>query len=408
MSYRDLRNFTESLRVLAYPRLVSIQNFLEPNFHLVAEILLWLIKRYDPNADILTDVSTEADRVLFIKAVAQFMATNASVKLNTRKLYRGDGHAVIELLKLTNVLRSAMQINEQSASDLSSHSHGSLDLASKAADLKSMRLLASEITQKGGALYDILRDEADLRETRTIAIARPLEIEEIEADVRKNMDVIDEKIRNIQSLTQKLAADEENLSAKIDKKKLELERNEKRLKSLQSVRPAFMDEYEKIEEELGKQYEVYIDRFRNLAYLENLLEDHARTEQDKFEETEQSLKRMQSIMREALRTGEASFDNINHDEIDLDKVEYAPNRQGGGRGGAARGVRAVNKKKIEGNLDGGSEDEDSQNIADSGESSFLEDHEEADSLLLDDEENQDDDLDDEDDGDGNSAASDDF
>jgi hypothetical protein len=41
------------------------------------------------------------------------------------------------------------------------------------------------------------------------------------------------------------AGDEKNLEAKIEKKRAELERNEKRLKSLQSVRPAFMDDYEK-------------------------------------------------------------------------------------------------------------------------------------------------------------------
>jgi clusterin-associated protein 1 len=53
-----------------------------------------------------------------------------------------------------------------------------------------------------------------------------------------------------------LASDEANLETKIEKKKQELERNQKRLTSLQNVRPAFMDEYEKLEVELQKQYEV--------------------------------------------------------------------------------------------------------------------------------------------------------
>merc|ERR1712072_1043519 len=48
----------------------------------------------------------------------------------------------------------------------------------------------------------------------------------------------------------------------------ELERHEKRLSSLQNVRPAFMDEYEKLEGELQKQYSVYLERFRNLDYLQ--------------------------------------------------------------------------------------------------------------------------------------------
>lgn len=44
-----------------------------------------------------------------------------------------------------------------------------------------------------------------------------------------------------------------------------------------------MDEYEKIEEELQKQYDIYLEKFRNLAYLEQQLEDHHRMEQERFE-----------------------------------------------------------------------------------------------------------------------------
>jgi len=53
-----------------------------------------------------------------------------------------------------------------------------------------------------------------------------------------------------------LAADEGSLAAKIKKREGELERNQKRLRGLQSVRPAFMDEYEKVEGDLEKKYEV--------------------------------------------------------------------------------------------------------------------------------------------------------
>jgi clusterin-associated protein 1 len=41
-----------------------------------------------------------------------------------------------------------------------------------------------------------------------------------------------------------------------------LERNQKRLLTLKKVRPAFMDEYEKLESELKKVYEEYIVKFR--------------------------------------------------------------------------------------------------------------------------------------------------
>ena len=48
MSFRDMRNFTEMMRALGYPRLISMENFRQPNFSLVAEILAWLVKQYDP------------------------------------------------------------------------------------------------------------------------------------------------------------------------------------------------------------------------------------------------------------------------------------------------------------------------------------------------------------------------
>lgn len=39
-------DFTEMMRALGYPRLISLENFHAPNFMLVAEVLLWLVKRW--------------------------------------------------------------------------------------------------------------------------------------------------------------------------------------------------------------------------------------------------------------------------------------------------------------------------------------------------------------------------
>ena len=44
-----------------------------------------------------------------------------------------------------------------------------------------------------------------------------------------------------------------------------------------------MDEYECLEETLQKLYDEYMMKFRNQAYLEQLLEEHDRVEQDKTE-----------------------------------------------------------------------------------------------------------------------------
>ncbi|XP_040212498.1 clusterin-associated protein 1 [Rana temporaria] len=331
MSYRDLRNFTEMMRALGYPRLISMENFRSPNFPLVAEVLIWLVKRYEPHTVIPMDVDTEQDRVFFIKAIAQFMATKAHIKLNTKKLYQADGYSVKELLKVTTVLYNAMKTKgidtiQPGEEDTSTFK---FDLGNKITDLKMARQLASEITSKGASLYDILGKEADLREIRTAAIARPLEINETEKVLRVSIKEVLEQCQKMRDLLTNGTSDEENLEAKIEKRKKELERNRARLQTLQSVRPAFMDEYEKLEEELQKQYEIYVEKFRNLCFLEHQLEDHHRVEQERFEEAENTLRQMQNKLREegsrlqkATSSSGDSDSEIHEDEGSDDMEDY--------------------------------------------------------------------------------------
>ena len=77
-----------------------------------------------------------------------------------------------------------------------------------------------------------------------------------------------EDLSKIEEQWKELEIDERDLSEKIRKKSQDLEQSQKRLKSLKNVRPAFMDEYEKLEMELQDHYNVYLERFRNLHYLQ--------------------------------------------------------------------------------------------------------------------------------------------
>ncbi|XP_061191125.1 clusterin-associated protein 1-like isoform X1 [Saccostrea echinata] len=318
MSYRDLRNFTEMMRALGYPRLISMENFRNPNFPLVAEVMRWLVKRYDPNADIHSDIDTDQDRVIFIKTVAEFMHTKAHIKLNTKKLYQSDGYAVKEMLKVTSMLYNAMKTNTSTQSETDNEDDSSMlsfDISSKINDLKEARRLASEITTKGATLYDLLGKEVDLREQRSIVIAKSLEINEVESGIGGSIRGVENEIKKYLMQLDNVASDEANLEAKIEKKRNELERNEKRLQTLQSVRPAYMDEYEKLEEDLQKLYEVYMDKFRNLTYLEAQQEEYHRAEQDKFEETEEKLKQM----ADRLKSEEQNRQKIMPDDIDISR-----------------------------------------------------------------------------------------
>jgi len=174
MSYRELRNFTEMLRCLGYPRLISMENFKTPNFQLVAEILIWLIQRYDHNASIPTDIDTEQDRIIFIKSSAHLIATKTHIKLNTKRLYMADGFAVKELLKFTSLLCDAMKERNKDGNEDSNSSY--INYSTKAEDLKAVRQISSEVTSRGANLYQLLSQELQLREARFQALARPLEI----------------------------------------------------------------------------------------------------------------------------------------------------------------------------------------------------------------------------------------
>ena len=138
-----------------------MESFRVPNFELLSDILYWLVKNYDPSIDVTYDISTEQDRVIFIKSIAAFMAPKAHLKLNTKKLYTADGYSVRELLKIANILFDAQNIHHENDEDFASAPP--LDISNKVGQLKACRQLAFQITEKGAELYDLLGKEAELR-----------------------------------------------------------------------------------------------------------------------------------------------------------------------------------------------------------------------------------------------------
>ena len=72
----------------------------------------------------------------------------------------------------------------------------------------------------------------------------------MERFIRASIKSAEENMVSKTKLMQDLKSDEQMLEKKIQKKGAELDRNKKRLMSLQTVRPAFMDEYENLEADL--------------------------------------------------------------------------------------------------------------------------------------------------------------
>ncbi|KAI4828349.1 hypothetical protein KUCAC02_022445 [Chaenocephalus aceratus] len=327
MSFRDLRSkFTEMMRALGYPRLISMENFRTPNFTLVAEIHIG----YEPQVDIPTDVDTESDRIFFIKAVAQFMATKAHIKLNTKRLYQADGYADERDAEdhLSAVQRYEDQTDGPGEQTEEENSKFKFDLGSRISDLKAARQLASDVTSKGASLYDLLGKE----EMRTAAIARPLEINETEKALRA---AIKEVLESVEKTKDMLS---------------------------NSVRPAFMDEYEKIEEDLQKQYETFVEKFRNLCFLESQLDEYHSLEQERFEEAENTMRMMQNVLREeeerdltksSLKDEDSDMDVPEDEGSDSDMEECRPSKPRPTRNGITTGRAAL----FVGNMQGDDSDE---------------------------------------------------
>jgi clusterin-associated protein 1 len=65
-----------------------------------------------------------------------------------------------------------------------------------------------------------------------------------------------------------------------------LDRAEKRLKGIENVKPEYQEEYERLEAELERFYNIYVEKYSNIDYLEyeldmyNLKEAERRKQQE--------------------------------------------------------------------------------------------------------------------------------
>lgn len=91
-----------------------------------------------------------------------------NIKLNVKKLYQADGHAVQELLKLANLLyKSAKESTEIKSEEGpfvgNANRPNQTQTMNKINEIKNARKIASEITMQGADLFDMLSKEAEIR-----------------------------------------------------------------------------------------------------------------------------------------------------------------------------------------------------------------------------------------------------
>ncbi|CAD8135172.1 unnamed protein product [Paramecium octaurelia] len=287
MSYRELRNFCEQMRALGYHRIISMENFRRPNFELVADILYWLALKYDPNTDISDNIDEERHRVEFIKQITTLFVSKARLKINPKRLYMADVYAVQEILKISTFLYKSQITSPAEEDEVHDFS-----LPSKLSNIKSHKVLAQEITDLATRLYDQLGKEDEVRVAREKAlqflqnVSRGGNSQSEQSQIQKCIETMlkqqDQNILDMSKYVSGLERDQKQIDEKIKRKTKELEQAEKRLKGMTSVKPAYQEEYDRQEYELEKLYQIYVEKFRNLVYLEHVLD--AQNKQEKMEQ----------------------------------------------------------------------------------------------------------------------------
>ena len=163
----------------------------------------------------------------------------------------------------------------------------------------------------GARLHELLGSHADTKEAAARALGKNFDVDTLQKHLHRMVESVAEQTEQMDTMLGNVEQDQTNLQSKIDKKKGELDRHQKRLQSLQvlhssrqclrrsplphttteeagvwrlhastldqwlhlrdtcpnrppplplpqTVRPAFMDEYERLESELAGQYALYV------------------------------------------------------------------------------------------------------------------------------------------------------
>ncbi|KAF7639862.1 hypothetical protein Mgra_00000782 [Meloidogyne graminicola] len=274
MSFHELKEFTEVLRSLNFPRLVSNENFRYPNFPLMAEILEWTVRKFEPNIRLPKQLDNEQDRILFVKSIVLSLLQKAHVKLNPKNIYQSDGHAVREILPILKLLYKSLKNQKEGENNREESIQINTlrnQINSKRQDLRQTIQTAGEIPKIGANLFQYLRDEGFSKEMRNKALGKSLNTSKIETEIKEKIQDAEQQIEEFKKRLENITNDEIEVTKKIERRKREAEQLQKRLAKLQSFRPPYMDEYEHYEKELKEKYSVYVTLFRNLHYLKQQL-----------------------------------------------------------------------------------------------------------------------------------------
>jgi len=151
--------------------------------------------------------------------------------------------------------------------------------------------LINEITATSTRLSSLVRKEGQALQSFDLNAT-------IESSIDNALQTSKLKVERLDKQCKILLSNQNGIDEKIVRKTMDIERTAKRLESLKHVRPAYMDEYEKLEEELQIEYERYVVRQRNLDYLESELSTFKELDVARQSKSDKARKRLQKKFQE--------------------------------------------------------------------------------------------------------------
>jgi len=123
-------------------------------------------------------------------------------------------------------------------------------------------------------MYDLISKEAVNKDARA-QFSKPLELSQVEKLLKQATSNIKRQIENGKATLENQETEKSNLESKIQRKESELERTSHRLATLQKIRPAYLEEFEKIEIQMKEMYSQYTMRIRSYDALKNMLSNNS-------------------------------------------------------------------------------------------------------------------------------------
>lgn len=249
-------------------------------------------------------------------------AVSSGIKLNPRKLYASNFATAKELLKVTSaLLNSPQNIHQEENRPANFEDVISNDQIRKVRNL-STELVGSIYfhtiskfnrklifqTGHGVNMYDLISKETVNKDART-QFSKPLELSVVEKMLKQSISNLKNQISNGNSILETQSKEKANLESKIQRKESELERTSHRLATLQKIRPAYLEEFEKIEQQMKELYAQYTRRVRCYDALKGMLSNSSNQSTTSYSPIQKAHDSIPILPEEGLTDEEEEGDN---------------------------------------------------------------------------------------------------